>query len=106
MISLDRRVVITGLGVVAPNGVGKDVFWKSLLDGRNSIGKVTRFQVDPYASHVGAEVKGFQPHAKIPKEHLRDMDRAYQFGVTAALEAVDDAGLDFSHEDTSRAGVY
>ncbi len=102
----DRRVMITGLGVVAPNGIGKEAFWKGLIEGRNSIGKITRFNVESFASHVGAEVKNFRPHPKIPRDHLTSMDRAYQFGVTAAIEAVEDAGLDFEREDPSKTGVY
>lgn len=102
----ENRVVVTGLGVVAPNGVGKKAFWDGLLKGKNSVGHVTRFNVEKFSSHLGAEVLHFVPHSKIPEAHLPYMDRAYQFGVTAALEAVEDAGLDFSREDTGRVGVY
>ena len=102
----DPIVVITGLGVIAPNGLGKRAFWKALMQGHNGVVRITRFDCEPFASHVGGEVSDFEPNPKIPTEHLRSMDRSYQFGVTAALEAVEDAGLDFSKEDTSRAGVY
>src|SRR5882724_11591971 len=103
---MDNRIVITGIGVVAPNGIGKEAFWSGLISGRNSIGKVTRFPVDSFSSHVGAEVADFSPHPKIPAEHLEHMDRAYQFAVTAAWEAVEDSKLSFDQEDTSRVGVY
>ena len=106
MVISERRAVVTGLGIVAPNGIGKKAFWEGLIEGRNSIGRIRRFNAEPFASQVGAEVTAFRPHPKIPQEHLASMDRAYQFGVTAAIEAVEDAGLDFSCEDTSRAGVY
>jgi 3-oxoacyl-[acyl-carrier-protein] synthase II len=101
-----RSVVVTGLGVVAPNGIGKKEFWQGLMNSRNGIGRISRFDSERYASQAGAEVKNFQPHPKIHKEHLTGMDRAYQFAATAALEAVEDAALDLSKEDTGRAGVY
>src|SRR3989344_4018382 len=101
-----RRVVITGLGVVAPNGVGKDAFWKALVEGTNAVGPITRFDVSSFSTRIGAEVKNFQPHPRIPHEHLQQMDRAYQMGVTAALLATDDALLDPARMDVSRCGVY
>src|SRR5690242_10035299 len=99
---MDNRIVITGIGVVAPNGIGKEAFWAGLVSGRNSVGKVTRFPVDSFSSHVGAEVPNFTPHSKIPPEHLEYMDRAYQFAVTSAWEAVEDSKLNFEQEDTLR----
>ena len=101
-----RRVVITGLGVVAPNGIGKDAFWKALLEGKNAVGPITRFDAAPYSTRIAAEVKEFQAHPKIPAEHLPHMDRAYQMGVTAAFQAVEDSGLDTRTEDVSRWGTY
>src|SRR5262249_13711559 len=103
---MENRVVITGIGVVSPNGVGREAFWKALVEGRNGIGTVTRFPVEPFSSHVGAEVSPFAPYPKIPPEHLACMDRAYQFAVTSAWEAVENSGLDFAKADTARAGVY
>lgn len=101
-----RRVVVTGLGVVAPNGVGKDAFWKALMEGKNAIGPITRFDASSYATRIGGEVKDFIPHPKIPLEHLPHMDRAYQLGVTAAFQAVEDAGVDIQNVDVSRWGTY
>jgi 3-oxoacyl-[acyl-carrier-protein] synthase II len=106
MTSEQPHVVITGLGVVAPNGTDKNSFWKGLMEGRNCVGRVTRFPVERFASHIGAEVHDFKPHPKIPAEHLPKMDRAYQFGVSAALQAIEDAGLDIARENPSRIGVY
>src|SRR5262249_6431576 len=103
---MENRIVITGIGVVAPNGIGKEAFWEGLISGRNSVGKVTRFAVDNFSSHVGAEVTNFKPHPKIPREHLDHMDRAYQFADTSAWEAVEDSKLHFEEENTSRIGVY
>ena len=101
-----RRVVVTGLGVVAPNGIGKDAFWKALISGKNAVGPITRFDASPYSTRIGGEVKDFTPHSKVPKEHLAHMDRAYQMGVTAAFQAVEDASLNPQAVDVSRWGVY
>jgi 3-oxoacyl-[acyl-carrier-protein] synthase II len=87
----ERRVVITGLGVVAPNGVGKEAFWDSMMAGRSAVGPITRFDASKFSTRFAAEVKDFAPHPKIPQEHLGTMDRAYQMGVTAAFQA--DAGV-------------
>jgi len=101
-----RRVVITGLGVVAPNGIGKEEFWQSLMAGRNTVGPITRFDPAPFSTRIASEVKDFIPHNKIPVEHLSTMDRAYQMGVSAAFQAVDDANLNSTTMDVSRCGVY
>jgi 3-oxoacyl-[acyl-carrier-protein] synthase II len=101
-----RRVVITGLGVVAPNGSTKELFWESLVAGKNAVGPITRFDPSPYATRIAGEVKEFQPHAKISNDDLMHMDRAYQMGVTAALQAVEDSGIDLQKVDVSRWGVY
>ncbi len=107
MTESDRiRVVITGIGVVAPNGIGKSAFWHGLLEGKNGIGPLTRFDAATVASRVAGEVKDFHPHDRIPRHHLPNMDRAFQFGVTAAFEAIEDSGLDFDREDRFRVGVY
>ncbi|MFA5975299.1 MAG: beta-ketoacyl-ACP synthase II [Elusimicrobiota bacterium] len=101
-----RRVVITGIGVVAPNGIGKDAFWNALVNGQNAIGPITRFDASSFSTRFGGEVKNFTPHPRIPAEHLPQMDRAYQLGVTAALQAVEDAGMELECLDRTRGGVY
>jgi len=101
-----RRVVVTGLGVVAPNGIGKEAYWRALIEGKSAIGTITRFDPSPYATHIGGEVKNFLPHPRIPRGHLAYMDRAYQMGLSAAFQATEDSGLDPQAEDVSRWGVY
>src|ERR1700733_16178526 len=94
-----HRVVITGLGAIAPNGIGKEAFWKGLMEGRNAVSRITRFDTSKFSTKIGAEVKNFKPHPSIPVEHLPQMDRAYQIGVTAALMAVEDAKIDKKKEN-------
>jgi 3-oxoacyl-[acyl-carrier-protein] synthase II len=101
-----KRVVITGIGVVAPNGIGKDQFWQAMLKGESAIGPITRFDAKNYATRFAGEVKNFTPHPKISSTHLASMDRAYQMGVSAAFQAVEDASMDLSLMDVSRGGVY
>lgn len=101
-----RRVVITGLSAIAPNGIGKDAFWKGLKEGQNAVTRITRFDTSRFSTKIGGEIKDFKPHLKIPKEHIAHMDRAYQIGVTAALMAVEDSGLNPAAVDVSRWGVY
>lgn len=103
---MSRRVVITGLGVVAPNGCTVDSFWDALISGKNAVGPITRFDPSPYATQFAGEVKDFVPHRMIPIDHLSHMDRAYQMGVSAALQAMDDAKLTPRNSDVSRCGVY
>jgi len=90
------RVVITGMGVVAPNGIGIDPFWDSLLNCRSGIGPVTMFDAADLPCRIAGEVKGFEPHEYIdPKlKPGKRMGRGAQFGVAAVSMALADAGLD------------
>ncbi len=102
----NQRVVVTGIGAIAPNGIGKEAYWKGLLEGKNAIGSITRFDASRFASRMGGEVRDFKPHPLIPESHLSSMDRAYQMGLTASFMAFEDAGLDIKRLDVNRAGVY
>ncbi len=101
-----QRVVVTGMGVVAPNGATKEEFWHGLMEGRNCIDRITRFDASRLTSQIAGEIKDFKPHPRIPMEHLAHMDRAYQLGVTSALMAVEDAQISPSSVNLSRWGVY
>ncbi|HWP36354.1 MAG TPA: beta-ketoacyl-[acyl-carrier-protein] synthase family protein [Gemmatimonadales bacterium] len=98
-----RRVVITGLGVVAPNGIGKDAFWANLIAGRSAVGPVSTFDASRYPSRVAAEVRNFVVTDFIRSGHARAMGRFAQFAVAAARLAANDAGL--SDNQCSTAGV-
>src|SRR6266568_3637453 len=103
--SMQRRVAITGIGVVAPGGVGTKEFWSLLSDGRTATRKITFFDPGPFRSQVAAEVD-FDPemHGLSPQA-IRRMDRAAQFAVVTAAEAMSDSGLQLDDLDPYRTGV-
>ena len=101
-----RRVVITGLGAITPNGNNPTDFFKNICDGKSGIGIVTRFDPSRVSSKIGGEVKDFDPvKFGIEKKDVKKMDYFVQFGVAASLQAVADAKLDMSKEDKTRVGV-
>ncbi|MBN1918174.1 MAG: beta-ketoacyl-ACP synthase II [Verrucomicrobia bacterium] len=100
-----RRVVITGLGVLAPNGIGVDRFWDGLVNGRSATGTVTAFKTDGMNSTVDAEIKDFDPTQWLSVKDVRRTDRFVHLAVAAAMMAVQNAGLDMNAEDPNRVGV-
>lgn len=91
---MQRRVVITGLGVVAPNGIGKEAFWDASISGRSGIGHITRFDASQLPTRIAGEVKNFRPEALgLTEEQCRSLDLAGQFAVAAAILAMQDARL-------------
>jgi 3-oxoacyl-[acyl-carrier-protein] synthase II len=100
-----QRVVITGLGVLSPVGIGKETYWQALLRGQSGIDRLTRFDSSLYDSKIAGEVKDFVPEQFLDRKEIRRMDRFTQFGVAASKLAVEDAALDISEEDPERIGV-
>lgn len=100
-----QPVVVTGLGVVSPVGIGWSAFWQALLSGKSGVGKITRFDTTDYTTQIAAEVKDFQPEEYLDKRELRRMDRFTQFAVVAAKMAVEDSQLDITGEDADDIGV-
>jgi len=95
-----NRVVITGMGILAPNGIGNDKFWESLLAGRSGIGPITLFDASDLRSRIAGEVKNFDPHDYIdPELKPKRMARHTQFAYAAAMMALEDAGLEVSEAD-------
>lgn len=93
-----RRVVITGIGVVAPNGIGKQAYWDSLVAGQSGVDWITEFSTDPYPCKVAAKVKDFVPGEFMNWRRAREWGRFSQFAVAAAIMARDDARIDLSLE--------
>jgi 3-oxoacyl-[acyl-carrier-protein] synthase II len=99
---MDRRnrVVITGMGVLAPNGTGLEAFWDSLLTGRSGIGPITLFDATGYKSRIAGEVKGFDPLDYIePELKPKRMARHTQLAYAASMMAIKDAGLEINDGD-------
>jgi 3-oxoacyl-[acyl-carrier-protein] synthase II len=102
---LKRRVVITGLGVIAPNGVGKDEFWKSLKEGKSGITRITRFDATTYPCQVAGEVRNFDPTNYMDPKTAKRMDRFSQFALACAKMAVEDAGVKVGDNFLENAGI-
>lgn len=103
-----RRVVVTGVGVVAPNGVGKEAFWSACVNGISGVGPIRSFDASGHPVQIAGEVNGFDATPFIPVEQrksLKIMSRAMRFGVGAAALAVRDSGLELDREDPERVGV-
>ena len=103
---LEKRVVITGLGVVSPVGIGKDSFWDALLAGKNGIGPITHFDASEYAARIAGEVKDFDISSfGIDRKEARHMDVSTQYAVAAAKLALDDSKINLDEEDRDRIGT-
>jgi len=101
-----KRVVITGLGLVSPLGVGVETNWKALLAGENGIGSITKFDASAFNSQIAGEVKDFDPLEFMDKKEIRKMDPFIQYAIAAAEKAVEDAGIQKAFLEGDRAGVY
>ena len=100
-----KRVVVTGLGVVTPVGSTLETFWAALLAGRSGIGPITYFDASAFDTKFAGQVKDFHLEEFVPKKEARRMDPFCHYGVAAAKMAVADSGLDMSKEDPTRIGV-
>ncbi|HXJ72353.1 MAG TPA: beta-ketoacyl-ACP synthase II, partial [Candidatus Dormibacteraeota bacterium] len=109
MASMDseRRVVITGLGVVSPLGNDVDTLWKHVVAGQCGIDRITHFDPAPFDTQIAGEVRGFDPSPAFPSpKDARRSDRFAQFGVHAAWQALKDSGLDLQKVDLDEVGVF
>lgn len=100
-----RRVVITGLGVVAPNGVGKDAFWQSLIAGKSAVDRVSSFDATKYASQVAGEIRNFDATDYMPTRIAKSVGRFTHLAVAASVLAVHDSKLPFGLESIDRPAL-
>ena len=103
---MSRRVVVTGIGLVSPLGIGTETNWEALCAGRNGIGPITRFDASQFSARIAGEVKGFDPQAFIDKKDVKKMDVFIQFAIAASQYAMDDAGLSVTEDIATRVGVF
>lgn len=101
-----RRVVVTGVGLVSPLGIGTQANWAAILAGKSGIGPITRFDASLYSARIAGEVQGFDPLQFVDKKDVKKMDVFIQFALAAAQFAVDDARLEVTAEIADSVGVY
>ncbi len=100
-----RRVVVTGLGVVSPVGIGVGTAWQNLIAGRSGITNITKFDASAFSSQVAGEVKNFDVTQYLPAKDARRMDTFIQYGLVAGIEAFKDSGIVVTEENAERIGV-
>ncbi len=101
-----RRVAITGLGIVSPLGIGITENWQNVVAGNSGIATLSHFDATGYPSTIAGEVKNFDVSKFISEKEARRMDRFIQLGIAAAMEAIEDAGLEVTEANAERIGVY
>lgn len=101
-----ERVVITGIGLVTPNGIGTDATWRSVLAGESGIGPITLFDATDFPTRIAGEVKGFAPEEFIPKKKIKEMGRFAQLSVAASQLCMKDAAIDLTDEDREQCGTF
>jgi 3-oxoacyl-[acyl-carrier-protein] synthase II len=100
-----NRVVITGIGVISPNGTGKEAYWQALQEGKSGIGPVTRFKIDDFPTKIAGEIKDFEPGKFLDRKEAKRMDRFTQFAVAGSKLAIEDAGLNLQTINLDRLAV-
>ena len=105
MLNSRRRVVVTGLGILAPNGNTVEEFWDAVTSGRSGIGPITHFDASEHKVKIAGEVKNFDPTVAMEKKEARRNDPFVQYGVYVAMQAAANAGLDIERENPERVGV-
>lgn len=101
----NQRVVVTGVGLVTPLGIGVRASWEALLEGKSGIGTITTFDSSGLPVHIAGEVKGFDPSHYIEPKEIKKMDRFIHFAVAASSMAIEDSGLKLTEENAERVGV-
>jgi 3-oxoacyl-[acyl-carrier-protein] synthase II len=102
----NRRVVVTGMGLVSSLGIGTEANWKALVVGTSGVDRVTRFDVTGYAAQIAAEVRGFDPLDYIEKKDVKKMDVFIQYAVAASQFAMDDSKLAITDASAPDVGVF
>lgn len=102
---MDRRVVITGLGLITPLGIGVNESWAALIAGKSGIGKITRFDATDFETQIAGEVKDFHPEDFLPKKEAKRTQPFISYAVAATRMALDDSGLKINSTNENRVGV-
>ena len=102
---MERRVVVTGVGMISPLGIGTQETWDGLLAGRSGVGPITRFDATDYACRIAGEVRGFDPAAFMPAKDVKKCDLFIQYALAATQFAVEDSRLDDRARPTPSASA-
>jgi 3-oxoacyl-[acyl-carrier-protein] synthase II len=102
---LRRRVVVTGMGLAIPTGIGVEIAWKNVCEGKSGIGLLTRFDTNGFETKIAGEVKDFNPELYIDKKEIKRMDLFVQYAIAATKEALEDAQLNIAPENCEQIGV-
>jgi 3-oxoacyl-[acyl-carrier-protein] synthase II len=102
---MKRRVVVTGMGMVTPLGIGTEASWRTLCRGKSGVGPVTHFDASQFRTRIAGEVKDFNPHDFIDRKLVRRGDRFIHFALAAARMALEDSGLKITSANDERVGV-
>lgn len=102
---MKNRVVVTGLGIISPIGIGVEPFWRALLEGKSGAGRITQFDASKFDCQIAGEVRDYDPHKYFSVKDARHIARFVQFAIVAAKEAAADAKIDFEAVDRQRCGV-
>ncbi|MCX7914205.1 MAG: beta-ketoacyl-ACP synthase II [Thermodesulfovibrionales bacterium] len=100
-----RRVVITGMGIVSPLGIGLQEAWQAAVEGKSGVGPITQFDASLLPTRIAAEVKGFDPTKYIEQKEIKKMDRFIQFAIAASSMALEDSGFKITEDNAERVGV-
>lgn len=103
---MSRRVVVTGVGLVSPVGIGTEEAWRAIRAGNSGIARITQFDAAAFASQIAGEVKNFDPQKYIDKKEIKKMGRFIQFAIAASECALASSGLRVTPEDEEQVGVY
>ncbi len=103
--NVDRRVVVTGVGLVTPLGTGVEKNWEALMAGRSGVGPITRFPAEDFASRIAGEVRDFDPLDWVEKKDVRKMDLFIQYALATAEQAMRQSGLKIDESNADRVGV-
>ena len=102
---MDRRVVVTGVGMISPLGIGVQASWSALCAGKSGVAPITRFDATPYDTHIAAEVKGYHPEEFMGRKEAKRLELFISYAVAATRMAIDDSGLKITAENAGRIGV-
>ena len=100
-----RRVVVTGMGIISPLGIGVEENWSAIINGKSGIGPITRFDTESFPVRFAGEVAGFDAELYMGHKEVKKMDRFIQFAVAASDYALKDSGYEITEKNAERIGV-